>query len=133
VKGLCIETALESGHYPENTIITKPLEEFDEGHLDYFVHASAKGAEGGLWGEDAKCVDIDEVFLLPGNYVADQRLERMREATEAIGSGWDLGHPGVAFLNQDGQPVVENLKYQVTDGSLRVTGKLCGGKATGGK
>lgn len=77
IEGLCIEASLETGHYPENTVITEPAEEYDEITLDYKTGLYvAKGEVLKTWpwsNQDAQCVNIDESWTMPAGYVVDQR------------------------------------------------------------
>lgn len=138
IEGLCIEAVLETGNYPEDTVIEEPPEEFDETFLDFTVPpVTAKGgkAEVGLGlfsvgGTKAQCKDIDKIFELPlDSIVVDQRPQRMRPDGQPPESGWDPGHPGVAFLDRNDQQAIPNLNYGVTGGALVVSGKLCGTNA----
>lgn len=133
IEGLCIEASLETGHYPEDTVIEDPPEEYDETYLDFKTKLyEAKGEVLKTWpkkDQDAQCVIIEESWTMPAGYIVDQRPERKRLATESPELGWDNGHPGVSFLGSNAGLGNPTLNYGVTDGSLTVSGELCGGQA----
>ena len=60
MEGLCVETSLETGHFPEDTAITEPEPEYDESPEDLPV---AKTAESGLISK--KCEDFEVPIPLP--------------------------------------------------------------------
>jgi hypothetical protein len=133
IEGLCIEAFLETGHFPEDTPIIEPEEEYEEDYLDCLVTATAKGA--GLFGslnpwDKAECVRIEEdqsaTQDVPTGWVVDKRQKRKRRPGLAVGSGWDDGHPGVADMGQADSSLPSNIKYKASDAKLMVSGKICG-------
>ncbi|MGM8887153.1 hypothetical protein ACS8FD_14610, partial [Psychrobacter sp. 1U2] len=124
---------LETGNYPENTVINEAPEEYDETHLDFktkFYKAKGEVLSSIPFNDKAaQCVNIEEHWDMPVGYVVDQRLERKRLATESPEIGWDDGHPGVSFLGSNAGLGSPTLNYGVTNGSLIVSGVLCGGQA----
>ncbi len=133
-EGLCIEASLETGNYPENAQIPEPPEEFDEYFEDYTFSYRAEGGRTRVWKSDipAECKDINESREIPADFVVDKRSERKRKLGQGPESGWDQGHPGVAFLGDIDQESIKNLNYEIVGRELVVTGTLCGRNATGG-
>jgi len=134
IKGLCIEAALETGHYPEDTVIVEPPEEYYETHFDFHVPtmqvSGGKGSdilgnnEGG-----GRCENFSFIRTLPEDFIVDQRQERKRKKGEDIDSGWQEGHPGVALISGHSENVTD-LNYSVVAGKLVVSAKLCSGRGS---
>jgi len=119
--GVCVETWLETGHFPEDTPIIQPTPQYDESSEDFPV---TKSANGGFFSSD--CADIDTDYTVAGGWVIDRRPER----------GCDPGHPGIAMLqdrsNSQATSSLHNYNYLPTsDATVSVTGRICGGTGFG--
>lgn len=128
IEGLCIEASLETGNYSENTEIIEPPEEYYETYFDYpvFLQVNGGNGSGSFWlgADGGECKDLNFNEKLPEQFVVDQRQERKRLEGNALETGWDEGHPGVALISGISENV-QNLKYNVVAGELIVTAKLC--------
>jgi hypothetical protein len=106
MRGLCIETFLETGHFPEGLTLEEPKEEFDENEEEFTVTAFA---------------DIKAAYDVESGWVVDIRPER----------GPDPGHSGMKEIanNSNGQAnsSLENYNYRrIADASVEVTGRISG-------
>ncbi len=117
IEGLCIETSLETGHFPEDSSIEDPPTEYEESHEDFIVTAESKkdGAES---------------------------MEEFLTSKYAIGLGWvidrtrgDTFHSGIRFLggkDEKGSISLDNVdnrikifNYQpIDDGTVQVVGRV---------
>ncbi len=116
MRGLCIEAFLETGHFPEGLTIEEPEEEFDENEEEFTVTAFA---DNGTFSGD--CTNIKATYDVESGWVVDIRPER----------GPDPGHPGMREIanNSNGQAnsSLENYNYRrIADGSVEVSGRICG-------
>ena len=124
MSGLCVETWLETGHFPEHVTVSVPPPVYDLGSETFRVTADA---QGGGWGS---------------NYT---QIEKDPSATHTLAAGWvvdrtnpgsDPGHPGITVVSDvswgahHGNPSVFNLtpqphgQYQPTDGTVQVSGTI---------
>ncbi len=114
MEGLCVETSLETGHFPEDTAITEPEPEYDESSEDFPV---TKTAESGLISK--KCEDFEVPYTVAGGWVVDRRPER----------GPDPGHPGLKMIedrsNSQAKDLLHDYNYLPTgDGTVTVSGGI---------
>ncbi len=123
MQGLCIETFLETGHFPEGLTPQQPAEVFEEKFEDFVVTAFA---DNGWF--SGSCSNIEAAHTVESGWVVDTRLERGREP----------GHPGLQMIldesNEQARQSLENYNYQrIADGTVQVTGRICGEAAQGDK
>ncbi len=128
--GLCIDAFLETGHFPEDTAIERPPEEYEEYYLDYLVTVPSidmleiLGFKLGILNTDRRFIEEypSATRPIPSGWVVDTRISRRN--INVIGSGWDDGHPGVTDMDKIQGPLPEGINYQTTDESLQVSGPL---------
>ena len=128
-RGMCVEVALETGHFPEQVVSTNPPVEYDETSAQFITTAYAKGGTGlgGAWNAEKKEIEASSssTYTVPQGWVIDRRP----------GKG-DPGHPGVAELanasNSQANSSLRNYNYQATsDTSVQVSGTIEGANGWG--
>jgi hypothetical protein len=122
--GLCIETQLETGHFPEGEEPIEPPVEFEESFEDFSVNQRARG-----YTFSSDCANIEDsqtsIFTIAGDKVIDRRPVRKD------GQQGDPGHPGVKEIanNSNGRAndTLKNYNYRATaDTTVGVFGHICG-------
>jgi hypothetical protein len=116
MQGLCIEAFLETGHFPEGLTPEQPPEVFDERFEEFKVTAFADNDTF-----SGSCSNIEAAHTVESGWVVDTRPER----------GPDPGHPGLKMIldesNGQAKDSLENYNYQrIADGTVQVTGRICG-------
>lgn len=132
MEGICVETRLDTGHFPEDTEIKEPEEKYEEREIEFEINKHARnGAKNGkgLFNQQGEIVSIDKVFPVPQGFVVDRR-------TSGTGGPFpkgDSGHVGVSQTdvgsNSQGNPM--DFDYYTTDTSAIVEGKIQGAYGTG--
>jgi hypothetical protein len=114
--GLCVETWLETGNFPEGVGINSSSLDYDESFEDFPV---AETASSGLLSRDCKTVDAE--YAVGSGWVIDRRPER----------GHDPGHPGLKMIedrsNDAASKSLRDDSYASTsDTTVSVRGTICG-------
>jgi hypothetical protein len=135
--GLAIEASLETGHFPEGVNIEEPEEEFDESSEDFIVTAFA---DNSTVLENCSNIESDpsSIYTIGAGWIIDRRPKRQRAPDAPVGSGWDVGHAGVAEIandsNDQANDSLDNYNYHATsDVAVQVTGRICGERWQGDK
>lgn len=115
--GLCVELALETGHYPEGLTIQDPAIEFEESQEEFKVVRTAEN--GGPFGGDTENIDTTHDVL--GGWIVDTRPHR----------GSDPGHDGMKEIannsNSQANGTLANYNYRrISDGAVTVSGQITG-------
>ena len=114
--GLCVETWLETGNFPENTDIKSSSLDYDESFEDFPV---TETANSGFFSRDCKTIDAD--YTVGSGWVIDRRPER----------GHDAGHPGLKMMADRSNDVasgsLQDESYvAISDTTVSVKGTICG-------
>lgn len=141
IEGLSLEATLDTGHFPEDVVITEPEEEFDESSETFTTTAFADNSN-----VQQNCEDIDDdptstyTIDQSSGWVIDKREKRRRQPGAPAGSGWDVDpdRPGIAEIANDsnGQAndSLDSYEYRATsDISAGVFGRICGERWQGDK
>lgn len=137
VDGLCVETFLETGHFPEDTRIVEPEAEYYESYEDFIVTAFA---DNSTVFQNCEDIENDEsaTYTISSGWVIDRREKRKRRPGEPKGSGWEDSHPGVAEIddnsNSQANESLDRYGYGATSEiSVGVWGRICGSRGQGAK
>ena len=123
--GICVETFLETAHFPDGVEVDEPEEKYYEDPMDRTVTAFADNS----WiSQNCEKIESDEsatIVLSDPNWVIDF-------------SKGDPGHPGITELQDESNDLaletLDKYNYQaISETTVRVTGRICGSRLQGDK
>lgn len=120
MEGICVETRLDTGHFPENIEVATPPVVYDESDVDFVLRKYARN--GRPWG--AETTFLTSTFTLPSGWVADKRTQ-----PPPVFPKGDSGHIAVSEtdIGSNSQATPVNYNYQVVgDSLLMISGHIVG-------
>lgn len=119
MEGICVETRLDTGHFPEDVEIKEPPIVYKESYIDFVLEKYAKNGRP----LNAEITHLDTIFTVSPGWYIDRRT---------TGTGFpkgDAGHVGISQTdigsNSQGSPI--NYNYQaINDMQIEISGKIQG-------
>src|SRR5690606_16126817 len=94
MEGICVETRLDTGHFPEDIEIKEPEEKYEETSVEFTVTKHARnGANNGLgmFNLQGEIVPLNTTFNVPQGYCVDRRTTPNPPFPKG-----DSGHVGIS-------------------------------------
>lgn len=128
IDGLCIETSLETGHFPEDTMINEPPPEYEESSEEFVVTARSRRS-------GARSIEesLTSKYTIESGWVIDRsKGDAFHEGIEFLGlednDGNTIGNDNDTILgrvNANSTEVIRSFNYQaVDDGTIQVVGRV---------
>lgn len=136
IEGICIETSLETGHFPDNAQIDEVENEYFESFQDFECTGFADNST--FFENCERFLCVHTIDSGDKDWVIDQRASRKRQANTGEINGWDDLHPGIAELednsNDQANDTLDDYSYQaISETSFEVKGRICGARTQGPK